>query len=143
MADQRSVVNRELVETDLSSNFLLSENLGAVYRRRPRRPPFLLVESDGIGVTSSDQGNEERNKKKTREVKHCKLVSLLHCNANFNCLQAQFTLGQSSCNPVLKGSQNCGSVFPFLQFLLLEANTQHFTAYFSYSGRQNLTARIS
>lgn len=24
-----------------------------VYRRRPRRPPFLRVESDGIGVTSS------------------------------------------------------------------------------------------
>lgn len=23
------------------------------YRRRPRRPPFLLVESEGIGVTSS------------------------------------------------------------------------------------------
>lgn len=23
------------------------------YRRRPRRPPFLRVESDGIGVTSS------------------------------------------------------------------------------------------
>lgn len=23
------------------------------YNRRPRRPPFLLVESDGIGVTSS------------------------------------------------------------------------------------------
>lgn len=24
-----------------------------IYRRRPRRPPFLRVESDGIGVTSS------------------------------------------------------------------------------------------
>lgn len=24
-----------------------------VYKRRPRRPPFLRVESDGIGVTSS------------------------------------------------------------------------------------------
>ena len=24
----------------------------AVYRRRPRRPPFLRVESDGVGVTS-------------------------------------------------------------------------------------------
>lgn len=25
----------------------------AIYRRRPRRPPFLRVESDGMGVTSS------------------------------------------------------------------------------------------
>lgn len=35
--------------------FLLAEKKSdAVYRRRPRRPPFLLVESDGIGVTSSE-----------------------------------------------------------------------------------------
>lgn len=35
--------------------FLLAEKkLDEVYRRRPRRPPFLLVESDGIGVTSSE-----------------------------------------------------------------------------------------
>ena len=143
MADQRSVVNRDLVETGLSSNFLLSENLGAVYRRRPRRPPFLLVESDGIGVTSSDQSNEERKKnKRKKEVKHCRLEKLLHYNANFNYLQAQFTLGQSSCTPVLKGSQNCSQLFPFSSISTFRGKIQPFTAYFSYSGRQNLTATI-
>lgn len=41
---------------------LLSEkHLFVVYSRRPRRPPFLLVESDGIGVTSSEQ-TKEKNK---------------------------------------------------------------------------------
>ena len=29
-----------------------------VYKRRPLRPPFLRVESDGIGVTSSTNQNE-------------------------------------------------------------------------------------
>lgn len=28
-------------------------NIRRSYKRRPRRPPFLRVESDGIGVTSS------------------------------------------------------------------------------------------
>ena len=34
-------------------NKSLLNNLFAVYKRRPLRPPFLLVLSDGMGVTSS------------------------------------------------------------------------------------------
>lgn len=43
----------------------MSVNRGVVYRRRPRRPPFLLVESDGIGVTSSEQTHEEETGSQT------------------------------------------------------------------------------
>jgi hypothetical protein len=46
-ANAKSQHNRELIAHH--------EVLAAlrVYKRRPRRPPFLLVESDGVGVTSS------------------------------------------------------------------------------------------
>lgn len=36
------------------------KNLMQFYRRRPRRPPFLRVESDGIGVTSSEPKKGEK-----------------------------------------------------------------------------------
>ena len=45
----------------LDFNLFIIRKLPAVYRRRPRRPPFLRVESDGIGVTSS--GQTKNNKK--------------------------------------------------------------------------------
>lgn len=34
-------------------NFLTTHTFLPIYNLRPRRPPFLLVESEGIGVTSS------------------------------------------------------------------------------------------
>lgn len=53
-------INRLLHKTWF--RFLLAEKKSdAVYRRRPRRPPFLLVESDGIGVTSSEPKRGEKH----------------------------------------------------------------------------------
>ena len=39
-------------------NKSLLNNLFAVYKRRPLRPPFLQVLSDGMGVTSSVKYNQ-------------------------------------------------------------------------------------
>ena len=51
------VVNNKCMTKSNDCNELFNKsllnNLFAVYKRRPLRPPFLLVLSDGMGVTSS------------------------------------------------------------------------------------------
>lgn len=53
---EKDLLSEQLTQTQPHVHFyvLLAEKHLCVYSRRPRRPPFLLVESDGIGVTSSE-----------------------------------------------------------------------------------------
>ena len=91
---QKSTQKNNCIKTFfLDGDFYLLLVTDKIYRRRPRRPPFLLVLSDGMGVTSSV--------KKIRttcriNLNHVTLITI-ECKLN-NIIQEKFQRARWTCN---------------------------------------------
>ncbi len=121
VTDQRSV-NRDAADRWTFSSFYCQKIFAAVYRRRPRRPPFLLVESDGIGVTSSDHTNEEETNKQTNRRSNVWSLWLTHSVFVFFCIFVliynQFDFHILTKSSTVKCSKNVPTDLKHLNILL-------------------------